>query len=108
MFTQEEINQGIQDLIKEQEEKKMTTNRLFAIAIAAVIIAGIVGLGGMLLIDESHSQDTALIHSQQQTIEAQETIIDVQKGLIGGLVLENNKYVSEADDYRTRWMEAIK
>ena len=54
-----------------------------------------------------HSQDTALITSQQQTIEAQETIIDVQQGLISGLVIENNDNVLELNDYKERWLEVL-
>ena len=53
-------------------------------------------------------RDDALINAQQQTIEAQETIIDVQKGLISGLVIENNNNLLETNDYRARWLEAIK
>ena len=113
MFTQEEINQGIQNLIKEQEKKMTDKNRaidrgLIVGWIVAMMLLGIVF--AVMHIDETSrtSRDDTLIHSQQQTIEAQETIIDVQKGLIGGLVLENNKNFLETNDYRARWLEAIK
>lgn len=83
------------------------TNRIFAIIITVVLCTAMVGLVGMVMIHQIHSQDTALIEAQQQTISAQETIIDVQQGLINGLVLENNDKLLELDDYRNRWLEAL-
>jgi len=92
-----------------EEKKYRLIDRWTLVAVTAALFSIVIMWAFMFnALQKSARNDDILIHSQQQTISAQETIIDVQKGLINGLVIENNSKLLELNDYKSRWLEAIK
>ena len=100
---------ALTDFMKNMEDKRMNKTKDVALLGFAIAFILVTVLWTLVFIDvkKGAMHHATLTQSQQQTIEAQQTIMEVQKGLISGLVLEINAAGAEAADYRKKWLDAI-